>query len=66
MTSHYCETDSLASEFACPRHLGSGDTDTLTSPSKELKEFSRKFAGDKTVFKPESTFIFKRVEARAS
>jgi hypothetical protein len=36
------------------------DTDTLTASSRELKEFCKKFAADKTVFKPESTAIFRR------
>jgi hypothetical protein len=33
---------------------------TLTALSKDLKDFCRKFAGNKKVFKPESTETFKR------
>ncbi|MGA9980526.1 MAG: hypothetical protein WBQ08_18040 [Candidatus Sulfotelmatobacter sp.] len=33
---------------------------TLTALSKELKKFCRKFAGNKTVFKPESTETYTR------
>jgi len=33
---------------------------TLTALSKDLKNFCRKFAGNKKVFKPESTEMFKR------
>jgi hypothetical protein len=34
---------------------------TLTGLSKELKDFCRKFASDKTIFKPESADVFKRM-----
>jgi hypothetical protein len=37
-----------------------GDTDTLISSTQDLKEFCRKFAGDRTVFKPDSTAVFRR------
>jgi hypothetical protein len=37
-----------------------GDTDTITASSKDLKGFCRQFAENKEVFKPESTFGFKR------
>lgn len=33
---------------------------TLTASSKDLKEFCRKFAADKTIFKPESAELLKR------
>jgi hypothetical protein len=33
---------------------------TLTASAKDLKSFCRRFAGDKTVFKADSTFTFKR------
>jgi hypothetical protein len=39
------------------------DTDTLTASSKELKAFCKKFAADKTVFKPDLTAIFRRAPA---
>lgn len=37
-----------------------GDTDTITASSADLKAFCRKFAENHEVFKPESTFSFKR------
>jgi len=36
------------------------DTDTLTAASKDLKSFCRKYADDKSVFKPDSTETVKR------
>lgn len=36
------------------------DTDMLTASSADLKSFCRRFAGDKAVFKPDSTVSFKR------
>jgi hypothetical protein len=36
------------------------DPDTITASSRELKTFCRRFAGNKMVFKPESTTTFKR------
>jgi hypothetical protein len=33
---------------------------TLTALSRDLKDFCRKFAGDKAVFKPDSTVTFRR------
>jgi hypothetical protein len=42
------------------------DTDKLISPSKDLKEFCRRFAADKTVFKPESAEVLKRAQVGAS
>jgi hypothetical protein len=36
------------------------DSDTIIASSKDLKAFCRKFAGNKAVFKPESTSTFKR------
>jgi hypothetical protein len=37
-----------------------GNTDILTGSSKELKEFCRKYADDKAVFKPDPSLSFKR------
>lgn len=34
---------------------------TLTALSKDLKDFCRRFAGDKSIFKPESTDVLKRM-----
>ena len=42
------------------------DTDTVTASSTNLKEFCRRFAADKTVFKPESTWVLKRAQVGAS
>jgi hypothetical protein len=36
------------------------DPDTITASSKDLKAFCRRFAGNKAVFKPESTSTFNR------
>jgi hypothetical protein len=36
------------------------DTDTITASSQELKAFCRRFADDKTAFKPDSAETFKR------
>jgi hypothetical protein len=43
-----------------PKMLISGHPMTLTSLSKDLKDFCRKFAGDKTMFKPKSAEVLKR------
>jgi len=39
---------------------------TLTASSKDLKAFCRKFAADKTIFKPESAEMLKRVQPSTS
>jgi hypothetical protein len=44
-----------------PKGLIHGRPMTLTGLSKELKDFCRKFASDKTIFKPESADVFKRM-----
>jgi len=42
------------------------DSDTLTASSGDLKEFCRKFAEDKAVFKPDSTVGFRRAPGGTS
>ena len=37
-----------------------GNTDVLTASSKDLKDFCRKYAGDKEAFKPDPGLRFKR------
>jgi len=39
------------------------DSDTVTASTADLKNFCRKFAGDPTVFRPDSALTFTRVSA---
>ncbi len=43
-----------------------GDTDTITASTKDLKRFCRKYAADKAVFKPDSADVFERNPAPAA
>jgi len=41
------------------------DSDTLTASTPDLRVFCRNFAGNKAVFRPDSTFTFPRKQVRA-